>query len=290
MKQKSNQSRAILTLLMLALLCYPLAACSKSSEKEKPASNDNVVQTTTVEDPATAVTTEEEVVEEETEEVVEATNDVRIKYVGNSCFYITFADGTRLLTDPYGSTYESYFGEFPVMEADVLTISHSHSDHISGIKVTTGEPQIIRPSQLNEAITVGDVKITGYASNHVAELGDNTIFVYEEGDIKIVHMGETDIIESPEAREAIKDADVLLTYAGEYGTIKNPDNFKSLEDLNVKVMIPQHYSMDANNRFYEQPTVDEILAELPEGTVVNTANELIVTKDLEKQFLVLTKN
>jgi hypothetical protein len=58
--------------------------------------------------------------------------------------------------------------------------------------------------------------------------------------------------------------------------------------MNIKVLIPQHYSMDANNIFYGEPTIDKILTELPEGTETSTTNEFIVTKGLKKQFVAMT--
>ena len=74
-------------------------------------------------------------------------SSLNIKYVGNSCFYITLSDGTRIVTDfgknyasylPYGKNYASYFAPFPSLEADVITISHNHTDHTGGIKEVGG--------------------------------------------------------------------------------------------------------------------------------------------------------
>jgi len=256
MKLKSILSKSLVALLLPVLFCFSSTACSKSkgSDGEKEVKS----------------------------------NFTTIKYVGNSCFYITFSDGTRLVTDPYGSAYATQFGIFPKLEADVITISHSHADHIAGIIEVTGKPKNIMPEDLNKTIKVGNVEITGYASNHVANMGGNTIFVYKENGLKIVHMGETDNIDSNEVQKAIKDADVILAYAGEYGEVKNKDSFENLNKMNIKVMIPQHYSINADNIFYGEPTIDKILTELPQGTKVTKTNEFIVKKGLEKQFVELS--
>jgi len=213
---------------------------------------------------------------------------IHIKYVGNSCFYIVFADGTKLVTDPYGSTYAPNFAPFPTLEANVMTISHMHADHIAGEAEIGGNPQILQPDPIDVPVKVGDVEITSYTSNHPADMGTNIIFVYKEGKHKIVNMGETDTIDSPEAKAAVKGADVIFAYAGQFGTVKNKDSFETLSKMNFKVMIPQHFSMDPANLFYGAPTIDTILTELPQGMKVTKADELIVTEDMAKQFVVLS--
>jgi len=212
---------------------------------------------------------------------------ISVKYIGNSCFYITFPDGTRLVTDPYGTDGEYFFGTFPIMEADVITISHDHSDHVAGINQVLGNPKIIRADGINKTTKIGKVKITGYTSEHVAYLGENIIFVYQYGDYKIVAMGETDNIESKKAINAVKGADLILAYAGEYGDVKNADSFKKLIDLNIKVMIPQHYSNIPDRIFYGQPNINTILKEVPKGIAVTKEDEFIVSKDMKPQFVEL---
>ncbi|MBC8060392.1 MAG: MBL fold metallo-hydrolase [Clostridiaceae bacterium] len=263
MHLKTILKRAIIVLLMPSLFCFSLIACSK------PANKDTGVNVVSNKDKPKA-------------------NPISIKYIGNSCFYITFSDGTRLVTDPYGSRFSSNFGEFPKLEADVMTISHNHADHTSGISEVKGNPKIIQPEHVSKPIKVGKVEITSYLSKHVANMGDNIIFVYKEDGYKIVHMGETDSIDSVEAQEAVKDADVILAYTGEYGSVTNKDSFVALNKMNIKVVIPQHYSMDEKNIFYGGPTIDKILTELPQGTKVTKSKEFIVKKALEKQFVELT--
>lgn len=254
MKLKSITSKILL--LTLTLFCVNIIACSKSNITDNANSP--------------------------------KANSINIKYVGNSCFYITLSDGTRIVTDPYGKNYASYFAPFPSLEADVITISHNHTDHTGGIKEVGGNPKIVRLDDLNEPMKIGSAEITGYPTKHIANMGDNTVFVIKEGNFKIVNIGETDTIDSETTLEAIKNADVVLAYAGEYGTVKNNDIFNFLNQINAKVVIPEHYSMNPDLLFYEQPTIDKILTELPEGTKVNKLDELVVKEGLEKQFVVLS--
>ena len=279
MRRKKIFARTVQILFMVALVSI-MAACSKNDSSDKVLGKE--------------VSTNTETGEKTSENITSTTSQdttglISIKYVGNSCFYIKFADGTRLVTDPYGTSYQTTFGKFPTMEADVMTISHSHDDHILGIAEVTGSPKILRLEKLSTPVTVGDVEISGYDSKHVANMGSNTIFVYKEKGLKIVNMGETDNIDSPEAQQAVKDADVILAYAGEYGTVKNKDSFTALYNFNIKAIIPEHYSNKAESIFYKEPTIDTILTEIPAGTKVTKTSEFIVTKGLEKQFVALSQ-
>lgn len=262
MNIRRTLSKTLSLLLLVVLVCVPSSSCSKSVKK----------------DAGTAA--------KPTDSATKNTDSINIKYVGNSCFYITFADGTRLVTDPYGIL--AGFPNLPSLTADVITISHTHSDHTAGIGDVKGNPKVVNPEDLDKLIKVGDVEITGFDSAHVANMGNNTVFVYKEGNLKIVNMGETDKIDSPKTLEAIKDADVVLAYAGEYGEVKNPEIFKFLDSINAKAIIPEHYSMDPNNLFYGQPTLDTIIKEVPAGTKIVKQAEFNVTPGLEKQFVALS--
>ena len=52
--------------------------------------------------------------------------NMKIKWLGHSCFLLTSDSGTRILTDPF----DAQIGyALPTVEADIVTTSHSHSDH-----------------------------------------------------------------------------------------------------------------------------------------------------------------
>lgn len=214
-----------------------------------------------------------------------------IQYVGNSCFLLTFPDGTTIATDPYPAKYERYFGPAPDMEVTAYSLSHYHEDHVPGKDQLKGNPKRLVAAMMKEPVKVGDVEVTGFATKHVNNAGENEVFVFRYGDLKIVHMGETDRIESPDALEAVKGADVVLAYAGEYGpnTLKNDEIFKTLYDLNVKVLIPQHFSNNPEAIFYGGPTIDKVLKVVPQGVETVKLKELVVKKDMKKQFVELSQ-
>ena len=86
-------------------------------------------------------------------------------------------------------------------------------------------------------------------------------------------------------------ADVVLAYAGEYGNVKNEELFQELKDLNVGVIVPQHYSMKKELKFYREPTIDEILNQVPEEyeIVEDKTDEMMVRHVNTKKFVVLQK-
>jgi Beta-lactamase superfamily domain len=116
---------------------------------------------------------------------------VILQYIGNSCTLMTAPDGTRIVSDPYGEySHPAGIGPLPDdLEADGVTISHTHPDHnnAQGVK---GTPQIITASG---TFQVGMVKVTGYGGYEGSPSGPSsnphTIFVFEVGGVKIVHLG-----------------------------------------------------------------------------------------------------
>jgi Predicted Zn-dependent hydrolases of the beta-lactamase fold len=301
-KKTSAIHKEIMIVTLILFLLLSLSACSKKEPTaDVNAENQHTVKQPTVTQPMVtqaAPVSKDKDVPAVTSPAINSKkannisskpkpNAISIKYIGNSCFYITFQDGTRLVTDPYGESYEESFGKLPKMEADVICITHNHDDHISGINRILGKPKIIQADETGKTIKVGKVKITGYTTEHVANMCPNTIYVYQSGDFKIVDMGETDNIASKEAVNAVKGADVILAYAGEYGAIKNAESFKTLKKLNIKVMIPQHYSNNPNELFFDQPTIDKILKEVPDGMKVTKTEEFILNKDIKQEFVYL---
>lgn len=280
MKSKIN---VIAKVLLVVVCCLTIPACA-SSPKQSSDSKSSMVKANS----STVKTKSSSTASPAIPQMTQKDGSVHIQYIGNSCFSILFADGTILVTDPYGRLLASCFAPFPELKANVVALACGFNDHQDGKNEVKGSPKIIQYTEVNKTIKVGDVEITGYAAKHCANLGDEAIFVFKEGKYKIINMGEADRIDSPSLKAAMKDADVVLTYAGEYGEVKNKELFQAVSKMNVKVMIPQHYSMDPKFLYYNEPTIDTILTELPQGMKVNKAKELVLNKDMEKQFLVLS--
>jgi len=214
---------------------------------------------------------------------------VILQYIGVSCTLITAPDGTRIVSDPYAaSPRPTGLGPLPSdLEADVVTVSHSHFDH-SNVEGVGGEPQIIQDPGSYQA---GMVEITGYESGEGSPsgpTGHNTVFVFEIGEVKIVHMGDGGVITSPDLLAAIENADVIIVNVDGY--VLPFDQFMvQMQQINARTIIPSHYSISEDARFNIWATVDEFLETLPSDVVVvREGSEIQVTPGMPEQVAVLT--
>jgi L-ascorbate metabolism protein UlaG (beta-lactamase superfamily) len=212
-----------------------------------------------------------------------------LEYIGHSCFLLTAPDGTRIVMDPYRDyLVPREIQIFPKgITADAVVVSHFHGDHANW-QAIQGARLIYEPG----TDAVGMVKLTGFVGDHGivngAPVGNNTVWVFEIGSIKIVHMGANGVVTQPEILAALKDADVVIMRAAGDGGHPVPDMMKQLRDLNTRTLLPSHYSISAEYR-YTVLTLDEFLALLgPDETVVRSENsELTVTPGMPRQVVVL---
>jgi L-ascorbate metabolism protein UlaG (beta-lactamase superfamily) len=215
-----------------------------------------------------------------------------LQYIGHACFVLTASDGTRIAMDPYNSYAAPIeIQKFPAdIAADLVTVSHFHGDH-AGIKSITGQPRAMYQPGSD---SIGIVQITGYKADHGLNngvpFGDNTVFVFTIGRIKIVHMGGAGLITQPDILAAVENADVVIIDANDLPTHPAAEMTAQLRERNVRTVIPTHYSFTEKTRFYGNNTIDELIATLPpEETVVReSGSELAVTAGMPVQFLVLT--
>lgn len=163
---------------------------------------------------------------------------MQIRWYGHSCFLMMDSNGTRILTDPYGS-HIGY--ELPQIAADAVTISHEHSDH-NNISTVIGNTTIIRSP--GEYSVKGD-RIIGIETDHDrcggTLRGKNTMFIFEMDDMRILHCGDLGIIPDEETIDKIGHIDVMMIPIGAIYTI---DDLEAREFANIikpKVVIPMHY-------------------------------------------------
>ena len=129
----------------------------------------------------------------------------------------------------------------PKVSADVVLITHSHSDH-NQPQVVEGEPEIIR--EYGEKNFKG-LKINGIKTFHDTEQGkkrgENTLFVIEMGGIRIAHCGDLGQILTDDQLEQIGHIDVLMIPVGGYYTIDAQAAWENVNKINPRIVIPMHY-------------------------------------------------
>ena len=168
---------------------------------------------------------------------------MKLRYYGHSSFLLEAGDGTRVILDPYKSG--SFGGSIKLSAitdtADAVVASHKHDDH-GAVDTIPGHPQIfIHPT----SATVGGWKITGIDVAHDAEggrsRGKNTIIVLDDGDVRLVHLGDLGHTLTPETVAAIGPVDVLMIPVGGYYTIDHDQAAEVVEALAARIVIPMHY-------------------------------------------------
>ncbi len=175
---------------------------------------------------------------------------MKLKWYGHSCFGLTFANGTTLITDPFD---DSVGYPLCTARADAALTSHDHFDH-NHLASLTGDPVRIHTPGLHE---VGGVKITGVAAFHDPEggklRGENVIFVVEGDGLKIVHLGDLGHMPNEEQLAAIQCADILLIPIGGTYTITTPQAVDLIAQAKPRCAVAMHF----HNDFCQFPITDE---------------------------------
>ena len=209
-----------------------------------------------------------------------------LQYIGHSCILITALDGTRIISDPYGSNHPSGLAPFPNdLTADVVTVSHFHPDH-SNVSAVKGTPKIISDPG---SYQVGVVKITGFEGDHGLvngkSSGANTVFVFEIGEVKIVHLGAAGVVTQSDILTAMENADVIIVDV--MGDTAHPlkDEMNQLLERNVRTIIPTHYSFEDQPAYYGSVTLDEFLQIVPSDlAIVRQGSTLQITANILCSF------
>lgn len=162
---------------------------------------------------------------------------MKIEYLGHSCFLLTTAQGTRLVTDPYtGVGYEMS----PVC-ADYVTCSHFHFDH-AYTDAVQGVKKVISASG---KYVCNDIQIEGFDSFHDdvkgAKRGKNVIFVYQVEGKRICHMGDQGEVPSPELIAKLGKIDVLLLPVGGTYTIDAAGAMETIRRVSPGMAVAMHF-------------------------------------------------
>lgn len=199
---------------------------------------------------------------------------VRLTYYGHSSFLLEAGDGTRVILDPYQSgAFGGAIKLSPITNtADVVVASHAHDDH-GAVDAVPGHPRsYVHPT----AATAGACSITGVDVAHDTEggrsRGRNTIIVVDDGDVRLVHLGDLGHTLTPQTVAAIGPVDILLIPVGGHFTIDHAQAAEVVEALSPHVVIPMHY---------KTPKVDFPISD-PEPFLATQATvELLTTSTVE---------
>ncbi|RJX29270.1 MAG: hypothetical protein C4554_01165 [Dethiobacter sp.] len=170
---------------------------------------------------------------------------VKLQFRGHACFLME-VDGLRILTDPYSP--QVGYGTLDV-QVNVVTVSHEHMDH--NYTAAASGAQIIRGLTADGlgwedvSFAVGDINISSLATYHDDAAGKlrgrNAVFVFDIGNLRLVHLGDLGHVFNEGEVEKLKPVDVLIIPVGGHYTIDAQEAKQVVEQLSPAVVIPMHY-------------------------------------------------
>ena len=214
----------------------------------------------------------------------------KITWAGQACFQISVSSGkensANIVIDPFGDIGLKE----PKFEADILLITHGHSDH-NNIKAIKGNPFLIEGPGEYE---VKGFFIQGINSFHDdangKERGKNTIYTIEAEDIKFCHLGDlwqkqlTD-----DQLEKIGNVDILMIPVGGTYNIDSSGAQRIIGQIEPKIVIPMHYKIPGLK--YDLDDVSKFLKAMgknsiePQDKLTIKASALPKERDMEIMVL-----
>ena len=166
---------------------------------------------------------------------------MKIKWLGHACFAITSDTGIKIITDPYITGSSLKYGEIRET-ADIVTVSHDHTDH-NNVSAVRGNPGVVRGTA-----ELKGIKFKGTHTYHDdtggKSRGDNTILCFEVDGIRVCHLGDLGHQLSAQQVAEIGKVDISLTPVGGGPTIDAKVATEVCNQLRPKVIIPMHYKTD----------------------------------------------
>ncbi len=162
-----------------------------------------------------------------------------VKWLGHSCFLLEGEEGISILLDPF---YEDSVGyPLPKLKADMVLISHEHTDHNNVHAGGVGSKVISGPGEHSYM----GLSIRGIRSYHDQKTGrlrgENTIFCFSLDKIRICHLGDLGHILSRSQISEIGPVDLLFLPVGGRYTIDAKGADEVLKQLHPALVVPMHY-------------------------------------------------
>jgi L-ascorbate metabolism protein UlaG (beta-lactamase superfamily) len=196
---------------------------------------------------------------------------MEIVWLGHSCFRIRGREAT-VVCDPCPPSTGYQYGK---PTADIITISHNHTDH-NYVKGIAGGPTVIVNAGEYE---IHGAFITGIATYHDNQKGEehgrNLAFVIEMEDIKVCHLGDLGHTPNAEQVEDMVGSDVVLIPVGGKNTIDGAKAAEIVSLLEAKLVVPMHYKTDVHDGGLE--TAERFLKEM-QATAVQPQPKLQITR------------
>ena len=195
-----------------------------------------------------------------------------ITWLGHSCFRIKGKEAV-LITDPCHPSLGYSVGK---LQADIVTVSHSHPGHSYFEAISNACKVINGPGEYE----LRGYFITGIATFHDMEkgnkLGRNTVYLIEADGLTLCHLGDIGHGPDSDLKEALGEIDVLFLPVGGVTTISGSTAADIVRGLSPKVVIPMHYKtsvlsteLEPADKFLKELGIKEVVSQ-PKFTVTMT--------------------
>lgn len=182
-----------------------------------------------------------------------------LEWYGHAFVRLTSPEGVRVPMDPFGDI--GY--PLPEVEAEIVTISHEHSDH-NNVKLIHGSPAILRGlTQGGEdwrpiSFAHKDVTITSVPVYHDAQRGKrrgkNNMILVDLGGVRVAHLSDMGHVPTEAKFQALGRVDILLVPVGDNFSIDGRQARQIIDRLSPRIAIPIHDKTAATARW---PIEDE---------------------------------
>jgi len=181
-----------------------------------------------------------------------------IIYLGHSSFKLKGKTGT-LITDPFDPKMVGI--KFVKTSADIVTLSHSHSDHNQSNLISDTRMVIDGPGEY-EVVGISIIGIPSFHDDKKGEeRGNNIIFVIEMDGLRIVHLGDLGHELSESVINHVGTVDILMVPVGGFYTVDAEKAASVVRSIEPSIVIPMHYLTPGLNpeRFGKLQKVEEFL-------------------------------
>lgn len=171
---------------------------------------------------------------------------MKLTYFGHSSFLVETSDKTRVILDPYRSGSFGGDVKYAAIDepADVVLASHEHDDH-GATDTIPGHPLVFVHPRHEK---VGSVEITGIEVAHDeaggSKRGKNTVIVLDDGELRLVHLGDLGHLLDAATVEQIGPVDIVLVPVGGFFTIDHEEAAQVVQALDPRVVVPMHYKTE----------------------------------------------
>lgn len=208
---------------------------------------------------------------------------MEIAYLGHSAFRLKGKLGA-VVTDPY----DEKIGKFPKdVQADILTISHEHSDHNAFDRVTGVKFKIDGPGEYE----IAGISVVGVGSFHDdkngEERGKNTMYVIEIDGLRIAHLGDLGHKLSQDQLNDLGSVDILMIPVGGTYTVDPKVAVEVTRQIDPWVVIPMHYDQPEIVVPAKLASVDEYLKEMGKTDIAPVSKYAITSASLPTELTVV---